>query len=385
MFSRKPKTMHAKTFLLGSFATATLALPLLTVCGPIAQAEEIDKFYKKALPGYKFAFPRDHASHEDFKTEWWYYTGHLKSEDGKRYGYELTFFRSGVSPSEKSQAKRKERANVYLAHFAVSDVNNKKFHFFEKLTRSGLSLGTASSSVLHIYNDGWRVDEAGDAMMLSADAEKTGIKLLLSSKKPPVIHGKDGVSQKADCVGCASHYYSLTRMDTKGLLFIDGQEKRVTGTSWMDHEFGSNQLTEEQIGWDWYSLQLSDNSELMLYIMRKKDGSIDKNSSGTIIGADGKTEHLALSQFKIRSKSKWLSPKSKGNYPLNWEVEIPSKQIKLQVTADFDDQELVTKRSTDVTYWEGASSITGTKMGKPILGEGYVEMTGYSETFKKKI
>ncbi len=174
-------------------------------------------------------------------------------------------------------------------------------------------------------------------------------------------------------------------MDTKGLLFIDGKEKRVSGTSWMDHEFGSNQLTDEQIGWDWYSLQLSDNTELMLYMMRKRDGTIDKNSSGTIIDADGKTEHLSLSQFKIRSKSKWLSPLSKGNYPMNWEIEIPEKQIKLQVNADFDSQELVTKRSTDVTYWEGASSITGTKMGKPITGEGYVEMTGYSESFKKKI
>ncbi len=144
----------------------------------------------------------------------------------KKYGYELTFFRSGVSPSEKGQPKTNEHSNVYLAHFAVSDISNKKFYFNEKLTRSGLTLGTASSSVLHLYNDGWRVDEAGDSMMLTADSAKTGIKLLLSSKKPPIIHGKDGVSQKADCVGCASHYYSLTRMDTKGLLFIDGKREK---------------------------------------------------------------------------------------------------------------------------------------------------------------
>ncbi|MBA3857730.1 MAG: carotenoid 1,2-hydratase [Cyanobacteria bacterium PR.3.49] len=378
--------MTRKNILLLALMTATsIAMPFFSIALPAANAEQADSYYKKALPGYKFSFPRDHASHEVFKTEWWYYTGHLKADDGKKYGYELTFFRSGVSPSERVNTKTKAPSNVYLAHFAVSDINNKKFHFYEKLTRSGLSLGTASSSVLHIYNDGWRVDEAGDTMMLSADAEKAGIKLLLSSKKPPVIHGKDGVSQKADCAGCASHYYSMSRMDTKGLLFIDGKEKRVTGTSWMDHEFGSNQLTEEQVGWDWYSLQLSDNTELMLYIMRKKDGSIDKNSSGTIIGVDGKAEHLNVSQFTIRSKSKWLSPQSKGNYPMNWEIDIPQKQIKLQVTPDFETQELVTKRSTDVTYWEGASSITGTKNGKPITGEGYVEMTGYNESFKKKI
>jgi len=371
--------------LLATMTSSCLLLPFFNLAVPAAHAEQASGHYKKALPGYKFSFPRDHASHEEFKTEWWYYTGHLKSDDGKKYGYELTFFRSGVEPSAKSTAKSKTPSNVYLAHFAVSDIHNKKFHFYEKLTRSGLSLGTASSSVLHIYNDGWRVDEAGDAMMLSAEAEKAGIKLLLSSKKPPVIHGKDGVSQKADCVGCASHYYSLTRMDTKGLLFIDGKEKRVSGTSWMDHEFGSNQLTEEQVGWDWFSLQLSDGTELMLYVMRKKDGTFDRNSSGTIIGADGKAEHLNLSQFKIRSKSKWLSPLSKGTYPMNWDIEIPDKQIKLQVTQEFETQELVTKRSTDVTYWEGAATITGTKGGKPITGEGYVEMTGYNESFKKKI
>lgn len=385
MMAKQKALLDRRVLVLAALAFSTVIFPFTNVILPAACAEQADNYYKKALPGYKFAFPRDHASHEAFKTEWWYYTGHLKSDDGKKYGYELTFFRSGISPSENSQPKTKEHSNVYLAHFAISDISNKKFLFYEKLTRSGLSLGAASSSVLHLYNDGWRVDEAGDAMMLTADAEKAGIKLLLNSKKPPVIHGKDGVSQKADCVGCASHYYSLTRLETKGLLFIDGKEKRVTGSSWMDHEFGSNQLTEEQIGWDWYSLQLSDNSELMLYMMRKRDGSIDKNSSGTIIGADGKAEHLSLSQYKVRAKSKWLSPLSKGNYPMNWEIEIPEKQIKLQVNADFNNQELVTKRSTDVTYWEGASSITGTKMGKPITGEGYVEMTGYSETFRKKI
>lgn len=396
--------MVSKRIIVLSIMTfATVAMPLSNYAAPNAQDKSgpvltstksegnVDSFYKKALPGYKFAFPRDHASHEAFKTEWWYYTGHLKSEDGQKYGYELTFFRSGVSPSEKQTKAANNgklqngHTNVYLAHFAVSDIKNKKFLFYEKLTRSGLSLGKASSNVLHIYNDGWRADEAGNSMILTADAEKAGIKLMLSSNKPPVIHGKDGVSQKADCVGCASHYYSMTRLNTSGLIFIDGKEKRVSGTSWMDHEFGSNQLTEEQIGWDWYSLQLSDNTELMLYMMRKRDGTIDKNSSGTIIGADGKTEHISLSQFKVRPRTKWTSQASKGIYPMNWEIEIPDKQIKIQVNAEFEHQELVTKRSTDVTYWEGAASITGTKNGKPIAGDGYVEMTGYSEKFRKNI
>ncbi|MDZ4834306.1 MAG: lipocalin-like domain-containing protein [Candidatus Melainabacteria bacterium] len=342
------------------------------------------KGYRQALPGYKYQFPRDHGSHEDFKTEWWYYTGHMQTESNKKYGYELTFFRHGIE--HDSSLKNKQARNVYLAHFALTDESAGKFQYFEKMSRSGLPVAGAESDVLAVHNQGWTVEQFGDKFVLRADGDGSGIRLMLSAAKPPVIHGKDGVSQKASCKGCASHYYSMTRLKTEGTVIIAGKREKIkSGWSWMDHEFGSNQLTEEQIGWDWYSIQLDNNTELMLYVMRRRDGSIDKNSSGTIIGADGSSTHLTRDQFQIKSASKWASPRSKGVYPMDWSVDIPTQNIKLTIKATSQDQELMTKRSTGVTYWEGSAKVSGAVAGKPVKGQGYVEMTGYSEIFKKKI
>lgn len=352
----------------------------LFAISPASTAKE----YKQALPGYQYQFPSDHGSHEDFKTEWWYYTGHMQTESNKKFGYELTFFRHGIE--HDSSLKTKDDRNVYLAHFALTDETGGKFKYFEKLSRSGLPVAYARSDILSVQNQGWSVEQLGDRFVLRADGDKSGIRLLLSPAKKPVIHGKDGVSQKASCKGCASHYYSLTRLKTEGLVYVDGKPERITsGWSWMDHEFGSNQLTAEQIGWDWFSVQLENNTELMLYVMRRRDGSLDKNSSGTIVGADGTAIHLAKDDFKISSTSKWTSPNSNGVYPMGWAVEVPKHRIKLNVNPVLKDQELLTKRSTGVTYWEGAADVSGTVEGKAVKGESYVEMTGYAEAFKKKI
>lgn len=359
---------------------AVILLLLLCVPGLFAQA----RTYRQALPGYKYEFPRDHGSHEDFKTEWWYYTGHLQSESGKNYGYELTFFRQAVE--HDSSIKGNAPRNIYLAHFAMTDKTTGKFEYFEKMSRSGLPVAGAESGLLAVHNQGWSAEQLGDKFVLRADAEGKGIRLLLTAAKGPVIHGKDGVSQKASCKGCASHYYSMTRLKTEGIVIADGKHERVTsGWSWMDHEFGSNQLTDEQIGWDWYSVQLDNNSELMIYVMRRRDGSIDKNSSGTIIGADGGVIHLAKDDFSIKAKSRWTSPKSKGVYPMGWSIEVPKHKIKLVLDPTIEEQELITKRSTGVTYWEGSANISGDVDGKPVKGQGYVEMTGYAEVFKKAI
>lgn len=372
---------HAVRISSSSAVSCMLAfLVFLFAISPAVSAKE----YKQALPGYQYQFPRDHGSHEDFKTEWWYYTGHMQTESNKKFGYELTFFRHGIE--HDSSLKTKEDRNVYLAHFALTDETGGKFKYFEKLSRSGLPVAFARSDILSVQNQGWSVEQLGDRFVLRADGDKSGIRLLLSPAKKPIIHGKDGVSQKASCKGCASHYYSLTRLKTEGLVYVDGKPERITsGWSWMDHEFGSNQLTTEQIGWDWFSVQLENNTELMLYVMRRRDGSLDKNSSGTIIGADGNAIHLAKDDFKISSTSKWTSPNSNGVYPMGWSVEVPDHQIKLSVSPVLKDQELLTKRSTGVTYWEGAADVSGTVAGKTVRGQSYVEMTGYAEAFKKKI
>lgn len=346
--------------------------------------------YKPALSGYQYKFPQDHASHDSYKTEWWYYTGHLRTKAGKKYGYELTFFRIGNDPKIRTESKSPWNTNnLYAAHFALSDENRKAFHYSEKLNRAGLNLAGARSDNYYVWNELWLAELLGNQMLLRANSPdgRQEIHLLLSSEKPPIIHGKGGISQKASCVGCASHYYSLTRLKTEGLLLIDGKAEPVTGLSWMDHEFGSNQLSREQTGWDWFSVQLADNTELMLYLLRHEDGRIDPNSSGTFINSQGQSRHLTLKDFKvIESGKEWTSPASKGTYPMSWRIAVPAEKLDLTVTPTFENQELYTSGSTKVAYWEGSSHVSGSRAGKPVAGQAYVEMTGYAkESVKGKL
>jgi predicted secreted hydrolase len=334
--------------------------------------------YQLALPGRKLIFPADHYSHPDFKTEWWYYTGHLETESGKKYGYQVTFFRFGVRDRQKEAKEKPLFTELYMAHFALSDIAAKKFVFRERINRGyGDKAGAATDRYL-VWNEDWKVE--GDARNHSIDVKdrETQLRLTVKSQKPPVLHGQNGLSQKGEGEGRASYYYSLTRMQTDGELTIAGKKEKVRGLTWMDHEFGSNQLREDQVGWDWFSIQLDNQTELMLYLIRRKDGTPDPYSSGTLVKADGTTKHLALRDFQIEVLDRWKSRKSGANYPMKWTVTIPTEKIELEITPAFVDQELVTNRSTRVTYWEGAATIRGTIRNQPITGHGYVEMTGYA-------
>jgi predicted secreted hydrolase len=334
--------------------------------------------YQLALPGRKLTFPADHYSHPDFKTEWWYYTGHLEAESGKKYGYQVTFFRFGVRDRQKEIKEQPLFTELYMVHFALSDITTKKFIFRERINRGyGDKAGAATDRYL-VWNEDWKVE--GDARNHSIDVKDRGTELRLSvkSQKPPTLHGQNGLSQKGEGEGRASYYYSLTRMHTEGELVIDGRKEKVRGLTWMDHEFGSNQLRDDQVGWDWFSIQLDNQTELMLYLIRRKDGSPDPYSSGTLVKTDGTSKHLALRDFRIEVLDRWKSPKSGATYPMKWKVTIPSEEIELEINPAFADQELVTNRSTRVTYWEGAARINGTMRNGPITGNGYVEMTGYA-------
>jgi len=335
--------------------------------------------YRLALPGRTFSFPVDHFSHPDFRTEWWYYTGHLTSASGKQYGYQVTFFRFGL---RDRQQESKEHpiifTDLYMAHFALSDIGAKKFLFRERVNRGyGDKAGAATDRYL-VWNEDWKVtgDERNHTIQVSDRG--TTLKLRLRSLKAPVLHGDKGHSQKGEGEGRASYYYSFTRMRTEGELTIDGKTEKIEGLAWMDHEFGSNQLREDQVGWDWFSIQLDDNTELMLYLMRRKDGSVDPYSSGTLVRADDKTRHLKLSDYRVEALDRWKSPKSSAEYPMKWKVTVPSESIDLEIAPAFNEQELITLRSTRVTYWEGAVEVRGTARGKAVSGQGYVEMTGYA-------
>lgn len=372
-------TCHTKHF-------KFLVIPILVqILMTTSMLPAISKSYKKALPGYKFKFPRDHASHEQYKTEWWYYTGHLETKTKKKYGFELTFFRVGLDPNIEDNDEPWSLKNVYLAHFAVTDLNQRKFFYSQKLNRRGLNVAGAKSEIPYVFNENWSMKFLGDKILLSAKERDYSLDLVLTPKKLPVVHGIDGVSQKASCTGCASHYYSFSKLAANGVIFANGKPESVVGQAWMDHEFGSNQLTEEQIGWDWFSIQLDNNTEIMLYVLRRKDGSIDKNSSGTIIYPDGSSKHLKMNDFEIKTNKIWKSSKTKGAYPVAWNIKILKENIELQLVSLLDNQELVTEKSTGVVYWEGAVSVDGNFSDKAVKGNAYVEMTGYSEPFKQRI
>ncbi len=336
--------------------------------------------YQLALPGRKIVFPRDHFSHPDFKTEWWYYTGHLTTGSGKSYGYQATFFRFGLRDRQKEAAPL--FTDLYMAHFALSDKQGKKFRVAERANRGyGGKAGAATDRYL-VWNEDWKVEAEGAGHALEINDKDVSLKLTLTPVKPPALHGDDGLSQKAEGEGRASYYYSLTRLKTEGSLSIGGKSEKVSGQSWMDHEFGSNQLSEDQLGWDWFSVQLDNNVDLMLYLMRRKDGSVDPSSSGTIVYPDGSTRRLARGDFTVRALERWKSPRSGGDYPMRWKVEVPAEAVDLEIVPFFPEQELDTRKSTKVTYWEGSARVGGTFKNRPIAGLAYVEMTGYAGKLK---
>jgi predicted secreted hydrolase len=338
--------------------------------------------YQPAVPGRALKFPRDHFSHPDFRTEWWYYTGHFETESGKSYGYQVTFFRFGLRDRQKEESAKPVFTDLYMAHFALSDKQGKKFRVAERANRGyGEKAGAATDRYL-VWNEDWKVEAAGESHLIQVRDKDVALTLRLLPMKPPVLHGDGGLSQKAEGEGRASYYYSFTRLKTQGELEIAGKREKLQGQSWMDHEFGSNQLAEDQLGWDWFSIQLDNNVDLMLYLMRRKDGSVDPHSSGTLIYANGATRRLAPKDFRAEALEKWKSPKSGGNYPMKWRVAVPAEGLELEIVPFFPDQELDTRKSTKVTYWEGSVEVRGTFQNKPVRGLGYVEMTGYAGKLK---
>jgi|SRR5262245_7967021 len=351
------------------------------------QAADTPSEFQVAREGYRYAFPRDHGAHEEFRTEWWYYTGQLTAKNGRHFGYELTFFRRGMLRAQtKTLPSQWAVTHLYLAHFAVSDLSKGRFYYAEKMSRAGLGKAGAVRDRLHVWIDQWRAESppvAPDTQMLHAADGNLAIDFTVSPEKPLVVHGTDGISRKGSVA--ASHYYSFTKLATVGKLTVDSESFDVSGTSWMDHEFGSADLGKDLVGWDWFSLQLDDRRELMLYRLRRKDGSADPASSGTLVDRDGRGHHLSLGDFIMEPLSYWTSQSSHARYPQRWRLTIPSQQLSLELVPLMAEQELITTRSTQVTYWEGAIEARGTAEGQPIKGQGYMELTGYAERIPNKL
>jgi predicted secreted hydrolase len=334
----------------------------LILCFPALAGDARDSAWREAVPGYQYQFPRDHFEHEDFRTEWWYYTGNVFDSGGKRYGFELVFFRQG----EKTQPAAKSVwavRDLYLAHAALTDPAGRHFWYEERLNRQGPGIAGASFAQSRVWNGNWSVKWSGETQTLEAVTEHFRFHLRLEPEKPLVIEGENGISQKAEGRGRASYYVSFPLLKVSG----DINSTAVTGRAWMDHEWFTEQLDPAQAGWDWFSVQLDDRTELMLFELRRKDGSVDPYSSGTFIDAAGNPHHLRRADFTLQPVARW------GKYPIEWRIQIPSLHINLVCKAVLADQELKS-HGGGPSYWEGAVDFSGSQ-----TGVGYLEMTGYDK------
>ncbi len=359
---------------------------LLASCAPAVQnqAPEVRIISSELPAGFAHVdgsrplhFPQDLGAHEDFRTEWWYYTGNLQTAEGRHFGFELTIFRVGLLPPTVTLPTDSQwyGHSAYFAHFALSDISNEKFHAFDRYSRPGPGLAGAQADPYQVWLEDWNITQQTPGVYhLQARQAEIALDLTLTDEMGIVLHGKNGYSRKGQAVTDASYYYSQPRLRAEGVVSVNGVEYNVSGLVWNDHEFSSSELDENQIGWDWFSLQFENGPALMLFQLRERGGGISAASSGTFITADGTPQAFQKNDFELRVLREWNSPHTGGVYPSAWEVRLQEPNCLLQVEPWMDDQEI---HFPTVTYWEGAVHFEGTCQGTPVRGNGYVELTGY--------
>ncbi|MDQ3263860.1 MAG: carotenoid 1,2-hydratase [Myxococcota bacterium] len=337
--------------------------------------------FDRAIGSRTFDFPRDHGPHPGYRTEWWYFTGNLEAADGRAFGYQLTFFRSALAPEPAADAGRASRwgtRQVFMAHFALTDVAGNRFFATERFSRAALGLAGAQATPFRVWLEGWNATATGDDFLplrLHAETEEVALTLTLGTAKPVVLQGDGGLSQKGAAPGNASWYYAFTRMPSQGELQLGNEVVPVRGESWMDREWSTSALAPGLVGWDWFALHLANGYDLMLYQLRTQTGQADPFSAGTLVAPDGAAVHLAASEFGLEPLSFWTSPRSGTRYPIRWRVTIPGHAVALTVEAAIPDQEL----DVSVRYWEGSVRVEGTFSSAAVAGRGYLELTGYPE------
>jgi predicted secreted hydrolase len=365
------------------FALAILVAASAIADESVPPSELADLLGSDADPGFAradkprtFTFPADHGPHPEFRNEWWYLTGNLDSDAGRRFGFELTFFRFALTPSPQPSGSAWRTNQVYIAHLAVTDADGERFHVAQRYSRGALGLAGAEADALRVWIDDWRISASvgEDSWQLEADDEEFGVDLTVTALKAPVLNGVDGLSQKSADPGNASYYYSITRLETAGTVRVGQREYQVSGLSWLDREWSTSALAADQVGWDWFALQFDDGSELMFYQLRGTAGSADPSSAGTFVDAEGETSHLNVGDIRISVLDTWSSPEG-GAYPARWQLLVPRVDLDVIVTPILADQELF----TTVRYWEGAVDVEGTRDAVALGGRGYVELTGYAQ------
>ena len=339
--------------------------------------------FTEALAPRVFEFPRDHGPHPDFRQEWWYLTGNLDATDGQRFGFELTFFRVALvpppaQPAASSTVSAWRARQIYVAHFAVTDVARRRFRSQQKLSREALGLAGAQAAPLRVWLDDWSLElppgDAAGAWKLHAAQPGYAVDLMLEPLEAPVLNGVAGLSRKSEQAGDATYYYSIPHLQVRGRLVREGQPLELRGLAWLDREWGSGGLGPREVGWDWFALQLNDGSALMFYALRDREGGRDAHSAGTFIAGDGSTRVLSNADLSIAVTDSWRN-RNGERYPAGWRIRVPAMALDLTVRPALADQEL----RTTPPYWEGAVDVTGERAGKSLGGRGYVELVGYAQ------
>lgn len=335
-----------------------------------------DPRFERATEPREFVFPRDHGPHPDFQTEWWYFTGTLADDTGGEYGYQLTFFRRALAPEAPKLDSNWASSEICMAHFTLSSSRAERFEARERFERPVLGLAGATSEPWRVWLRDWSVSgdlDGGDVQLVAREGD-LALELTLRASRGIVLQGDRGLSRKGAQPGNASYYYSIPRLDSRGTLSIGGRKAEVRGESWFDREWSTSALEPGQIGWDWFALRFDDGSELMLYLMRHADGTLDPFSAGMFTSLGQPPRPLARDDFRVDVRSRWVSPHSGTSYPSTWTISVPALSLECELDEHIvNDCELL----VSVRYWEGAVRAKGTRAGVPLVGRGFVELTGY--------
>ncbi|MGH8325203.1 MAG: lipocalin-like domain-containing protein [Steroidobacteraceae bacterium] len=385
--------------LVAALLTLSVSAPHTLAGMPYAPSGDSSS-YAQALAPVPLQFPGDQGPHPDFRQEWWYLTGNLDSAQGERFGFELTIFRFALAPEDTKSEKMGPRSGaesswrtrqIYLGHFAVTDVARQRFRFATKLSRGALQLAGAQADPFQVWVHDWQIAQVAapariaapgpaathstaDAATWRVQAGGRGYALSLTARPlmAPVLNGQRGLSRKSGEPGNATYYYSIPRVSVQGTLVRDGQPLRVHGLAWLDREWGSGSLGPQETGWDWFGLQLGDGSCLMFYSLRDRDGAEDPYSAGTWIDSQGRAHPLSRADVRIEVLAHWTDARG-SRYPSRWRLVLPALGVDVDIRPILADQELV----TSPRYWEGAVDVSGARAGRPLTGRGYVELVGY--------
>ncbi|MGO9571057.1 MAG: lipocalin-like domain-containing protein [Desulfomonilaceae bacterium] len=355
----------------------------------------------------ELSFPRDHGRHRDFRTEWWYLSGQLRSDTGTEWAYHFTIFRRalerwtdlvlvGLAITSRAirnmalfkralarmlenQNCRRIRVDGYVGHLTITNVAEQKYVFFERAGTSLFNIAGGRDDCLGVWVKGWELKERRGILHVAAERDDFGIDLELCPLKPPVLHGDQGLSIKGSEAGQASYHYSLASLLTTGVLKWRGKSHPVAGSSLMDREFGTAMLPTSVRGWDWFGLILDNNYEIMISLIKNADGSIDDTSSGTIVFPDGEWQCRTSEHFHVEAVEFWTSSATGARYPVQWTVEVGQMNLRLEIRALIKEHEVISATSTAIDYWEGPVCVAGSMRSERITGNGHVELVGYSQ------